>query len=442
MDEKEQKPMIASTGAKKLFSQVFLRTSQGEKFRIAHDPIKALGREAIMFFTERGLEVNSQDHAGCILTRYIIPAENIRKTGGEYSYFNSHWDLNTKTSPPPIIVAVDATQMSSCLRYITSGDTWTLSWTEENPSKVTMTCANGHRNGRRRWDVNTIDPQDIMSEQRKLLDRSSYSASVIFRSYLLHEMIRDLSISDALRVRIDCDGHRLVLSTEGPLIRAQYEVNDQGVPSIDTLKIEPPSASITSAPPPTKRIKKRDKDIPTTSSTVTTTSTTSTRVGRLNTINHTSDGAVFDVKDTRPSAWPTCGWYVLAFLQHISKARQFSDTVKLYVKRGVNDRGEPDEHPILIAYDCVDFGTLEFLIGAVGSVDGEMLPPYSERCMPEAINTETISCTEFIKNEEPKQERDSDNDEPEPEDEDVLSSLFENKSKKPHGLRASRIVRL
>ncbi len=411
-------------GHKKI-SIVVLSTNQGEKFKIAHEPIKALGRQALMFFTEKGLEVLSTDHARCILTRYIIQGENIRRLGGKYEFYNRQ--TSEDGHPLPIPIAVDTTTMSQCLKYVGNGDTWTLMWTEEVPNKLTMTCVHG-QTGRKKWDLNTINPNDINPEY-SLLDRSIYSACIMFRSSEFHQTIRDLSTSETLLVMISCDGKRLVFTSEGMLLKTQYEITSDDLDTIDMVKMEEierndskkRSADEMSeryddekAPRNKKAILSmltrgdnedddRDEEVSENEFDFDGSDDKNKQKNKIKGLRRkkgmklkredetlekaskTVGKATFDVRDSSPSAWPTCSWYVLSFLQHITKARGFSDTVKIYVKKQINEDGEAEDFPILITYDCANFGSLEFLVGPRVPTDETELIPYSERKMPSPV---------------------------------------------------------
>lgn len=410
-------------------SCVVLSTNQGEKFKIAHEPIKALGRQALMFFTEKGLEVLSVDHAGCILTRYVVQGEDIRRLGGKYKFNNRR--TSEDGHPLPIPVAVDTTTMLQCLKYVNPGDIWTMMWTEETPDKLTMTCTNANgRTGKKRWYVNTINPNDI-SPEYSLFDRSKYSACIMFKSLLFHSIIRDLSTAETLLVTVSCDGERLVFSSEGILIKTQYEITNSATESTNAVKKEENNSkrsrsdlngedkpkgkkAILSLLSVDKRTedhkgdpesdnedeenadeeeegveKRRKYSRRRKNSTHSDTKDGMTGITGDNPIENVGN-AIFDVRDHDPSAWPVISFFVLSFLQQINKARGYADMVKIYVKRNLNENGEPEDYPMLIVYDCVNFGSLEFLVGPRTATDEGDLPPYSERTMPTPITTDIL----------------------------------------------------
>jgi len=459
-----QEPSSAPNAPVK-YNRVFLKTNHAEKLKIAHDPIKTLSKgEAIMIFREEGLETFAQDFGGCILTRYTLSAKKIELSGGQYYFYNN----NKKEieggveKSESIIVAVKTTEMSMCLRHINPGDTWTLEWNELEHNKITMTCVNKQL-GRRRWDLNTIQPDEIETSF-SLFERQIYSASVTLSSYRFHSMIRDIAATGSLLIEAACDGHRLVLSAQGLLIGFRCEMTDmesvvkkkpiinQGrdpkEPCDDKIltnktsqgskydgkrkyhrksnkQLDEDGISNDLIQPTTKKQKKISQpDSETTTSrtnpslSVSTVAKSPTNVRLLCEIGttkettgalltpfvnnvssaknaaldnastcssdmtsrrqkHTSNecragikrdcttqhSTLFVVRDRSENAWPVISYYVISFLQQITKARQFSDKITLHFKRLIDDKGQPLDHPLLVTYDCEEFGSLEFLIG-------------------------------------------------------------------------------
>lgn len=349
---------------------VYLLTEQGGKFRIAHDSIKELAREALFTFTPDGVELAGQDSAGTVLVRYVMKAEDIRSTGGIY-----------ECTVPSLKVGINTRYFATNLKSVSPSDSWSLAVDVEKPDRLFMTTSNKASHKTMCWEMNSIDmkDEDLLHEK---LENYGYTCMIMYPATAFHDMMRDLGNSENNIARICCDGKRLVIYSAGTLNRIYFEIEDSTEPvsATSTSATTAVSACAEDDPPPEKKQKRAE--------------------GRF----------IFDVKDKSPECWPFCDSYHLKVLQRATKAKGFSSLVKIYIKRVV-----PDGFLISLCYDNL-LGTLQFFIGPH---EDESWGKYEDRKMPDRIGV-TAPVTAAAGS-EAKQEKEEE-EQSEDEEDDASSS--------------------
>lgn len=308
-----------------------LITDQSGKFKIAHDSIKEMAREALFTFTPDHFELAGKDTPGTVMVKYIVSAESIKNSGGLY-----------ECSVPSLKVGIDPKIFADNLRCVNPSDTWSLIINAESPTKIFMTSSNEALHKTMCWETNVIEVPDVDIFHQPFADYN-FSCMIMYNAVIFHDMMKDLSHSESNIARICCDGNRLVVYSKGIINSASFEISDGIIDGGSTEKADKAEKDAEgSGESSTKKKKAADKYI-------------------------------FEVKDKDLTAWPFCDSYHLKVLEKATKAKGFSTSIKIYLKRRV-----PSGFPIAICYENI-LGTLQFFITPQ---DDEDWVPYEERKMP------------------------------------------------------------
>jgi hypothetical protein len=258
----------------RLGQHVYLLTDLGSKFRIAHDSIKEVAREAIFTFTPDGIELAGRDYDNTVMVRFVIKASDVRDSGGIY-----------ECNVDRVNIGINTGDFSKNLRSVTPADTWSLAIDAERPERIVMTTTNKASRKTICWEMNGLNIEDAEIFHRGI-DSYEYPCVIMYPSVAFHDMMRDLGNSSHNIARICCDGKRLVVYSVGILNRVYFEIEDG--------EVEEGSGD-----------KKKQKI------------------------------RIFNASDVSEDKWPVCDSYHLMTLQRASKAKGFSSIVKIYLKRSV-----------------------------------------------------------------------------------------------------------
>jgi proliferating cell nuclear antigen PCNA len=240
---------------------VKLTTDQGDRLRTAFETMRDFVSEAKFVFGPAGLELVGQDYANVVLVRYTITAAKLKETGGSYAY----------DSKDPIVAGVNPKIIASCLKCSAPGDTVSLEIDPKIPNRIIFRCFNGSKNSR--WEIVTpelAESQDESTDRQIGSEDLVYSGSVTMASNAFHDMIRDLSTTEATVVTVKCDATSLALSADGFMSKASFEICAE---------------------------------------------------------------ATFERKDADSSAWPISVSYALVFLQRVAKAKNISSHITMHLRR-------------------------------------------------------------------------------------------------------------
>lgn len=262
------------------------------------------------------------------MARYVITKENVEKCGGVYEYVHSEGSFK---------IGIDTRIFASNLKSVGNADNWSISIDLSSPEtaeKIYMTSSNPATRKTVCWAVNAVDTDDQELFHRSVEDYN-YACQIMYNAALFSDMVRDLGFTDDYIVRICCDGTRLVFISNGSINSVRFEIQDG---EID--------------------MEKRDQH-------------------QIKGYKRAEKRFIFNVIDKSPESWPFCDSYHWKILQRVTKAKSFSESVKIYLRRQL-----PDGMPIALCYEGT-IGKLQFFIAPYD--DNDQWGPYEKRKMPDPI---------------------------------------------------------
>jgi hypothetical protein len=191
-----------------------IETNRGDMLSGFHESARDFCREACLAFTRDGVHLCGRDSAKVVLVQYTLPAKIIREDGqGKYSCDSDRID-----------VGIDTKIMASCLSSVACGDLVGFSVDmEKEPDRLIIRCQNKNSGKRSCYRVIIPEIADDLPNMTPI-ETYGYNAEICMSSMLFHDMLRDLTKSDSIDVRVCCDGSRLVLFANGRYIKAAFEV--------------------------------------------------------------------------------------------------------------------------------------------------------------------------------------------------------------------------
>lgn len=178
------------------------------------EAVRDMIKECRFVFSQDGVHLHGKDSANQVIVQYRLPAVLIR----------SDDQGNYRCDYPSIEVGLDTKIIAKCLGNVSCGDLVSFSISpEEDPDHLTIKCQNGQTGKRCSWSVITPDVLDDPVAHNPI-EACGYNGEVVMSSLLFHDMMRDLTKSDANSIRVCCDGNRLVLVANGRHIKAAFEI--------------------------------------------------------------------------------------------------------------------------------------------------------------------------------------------------------------------------
>lgn len=192
-----------------------LETNRGDVLAGFSESVRDFCKEAILVFSPDGVKLYGRDSGNVVIVQYSLPKQMITSAGqGNYS-----------CHAPCIEIGIDTKMVAKCLSSVSCGDLVSFSVNpEEHPDYLMIRCQNPASGKHSNWSVVTPDISEEYPIMRNTIDSCGYNNEITMSSLLFHDMMRDLSKSDALCVQVCCDGGRLVLRTNGRHIKAAFEV--------------------------------------------------------------------------------------------------------------------------------------------------------------------------------------------------------------------------
>lgn len=239
-----------------------VETNRGDVLSGFHEAVRDFSREARLVFTLDGVKLYGRDNTCTVMVQYNLPITDICANGqGKYK-------CNTES----VEVGIDTRIVANCLSSVACGDLVGIAIDMENePDKLVIKCQN-LLSGKRSCYKVTIPEIPECSVVYNSLKDCDYNSEIIMSSLLFHDMLRDLSKSDAASVRVCCDGTRLVMVANGRHIKAAFEV----------------------------------------------------RVG--------SNASHFAYTAQKGDKWPVCESFSASFLQKVAKAKTVATNISIYLK--------------------------------------------------------------------------------------------------------------
>lgn len=202
------------------------------------------------------------DSANIVRVQYNLIADAIR--------FNNQG--NYRCDANFIEVQIDTKIVASCLSGVSCGDLVGFSVDMDNePDRLIIRCQNPLSGKRSCYRVIIPEPPEE-PVSRESIESVGYNSELVMGSLLFHDMLRDLTKSDANTVRVCCDGNKLILSANGRHVKAAFEV----------------------------------------------------RLG--------TDDSHFMYNPKPTDRWPVCESFSITFLQKVAKAKGVSQNISLYLK--------------------------------------------------------------------------------------------------------------
>jgi hypothetical protein len=196
-----------------------LETIHGDILSGFSEAVRDLVKEARLVFALDGVELCGKDSANVLLVQYKLPSSLIAGAEGAYRCSDR------------IEVGIDTKIVAKCMSSASYGDSVSLSVDlEKDADHLTIRCHNSASGKRSVWTIITpVIPEDpIMLNS---IESCGFNGEIKMSTLLFHEMMRDLTKSDAVSVRVCCDGNRLALVACGRNIRASFEVERGDSPS-------------------------------------------------------------------------------------------------------------------------------------------------------------------------------------------------------------------
>ena len=193
---------------------VTLETNRGDVLARFNESVRDFCNQALLSFSPEGVHLYGKDSAGIVNVQYNLPADKIR----------SEKQGNYQCNGQCIEVCIDTKMVAKCVSSVSCGDLVSFSVDpEENPDFLTIRCQNPVNGKCSNWTVITPTMFDD-PVMKNSIEACGYNVELVMSSLLFHDMMRDLSKSDADSVRVYCDGSRLVLEAKGTHIKSSFEV--------------------------------------------------------------------------------------------------------------------------------------------------------------------------------------------------------------------------
>lgn len=196
-----------------------LETNRSDVLSGFHESARDFCREAVLTFDRDGMRMYGRDSAKVVLVQYFLPSKLIAKEGqGKY---------DTDEDAGPIEIGINTKIVANCLGGVSCGDIVGFSLDlDDDPDRLSIRCQNDVTGKKSHYRVITPDKKAIFPEGPLHVDIESkgYNSPITVSSQLFHDMLRDLTKSDAISLRVCCDGNRLVISAPGRHVRAMFEI--------------------------------------------------------------------------------------------------------------------------------------------------------------------------------------------------------------------------
>jgi hypothetical protein len=243
-----------------------LETNRGDVISGFSEAIRDMVKECRLAFAPDGVKMVGMDSAHIATVECKLPARLVCAEGsGTYG---------CSSGGNAIEVGIDTKIMAKCLSSVSCGDLVSFGVNlDEDPDHMTIKCQNPAIGKRCSWSIITPD----MYEDPLVvppIEQCGYNGEVSMSSLLFHDMMRDLTKSDATSVRICCDGERLVLVANGRHIRSSSEVLRGG----------------------------------------------------------DGDPRHFSYRRNPADRWPVCECFSMTFIQKVAKAKAVASTIHIYLK--------------------------------------------------------------------------------------------------------------
>lgn len=238
-----------------------IETNRGDVISGFHESARDFCREATLVFSKDGVRLYGQDSYKIVLVQYFLPADAVRSNGqGRY-----------ECGPDRIEVGINTKIVANCVSSVACGDLVGFSVDLEDDDRLVIRCQNPTSGKRSCYRVITPEvPEDAIA--RNPIESYGYNSEITMSSLLFHDMLRDLTKSDSISVRVCCDGERLVMFANGKHIKAAFEV----------------------------------------------------RAG--------DDASRFSYTKGKTDKWPVCECFSIGFLQRVAKAKGVAQSISLYLK--------------------------------------------------------------------------------------------------------------
>jgi hypothetical protein len=203
-------------------SKAIIETNRGDILSGFHESARDFCREACLAFTKDGVHLYGRDSAKVVQVQYNLPATTIREDcQGKYSCDSGC-----------IEVGINTKILASCLSSVACGDLVGFSVDMDNePDRLIIRCQNPNSGKRSCYKVIIPERPYDPVETYISIEGGDYNSELVMNSMLFHDMLRDLTKSDATDVRVCCDGKRLVLFANGRHIKAAFEIRAGDDPS-------------------------------------------------------------------------------------------------------------------------------------------------------------------------------------------------------------------
>jgi hypothetical protein len=193
-----------------------LETNRGDILSGMSEALRDMIKECRMVFCVDEVRLYGKDCANVVTVQCSLPA-NLLTTDDQGTYC---------CSDTRIEVGIDTKFMAKCLSSVSCGDLVSFSVnTEEDPDHLGIKCQNPAIGKRCSWSIVTPLPEDEPDPiAENPISNYAYNSELTLSSALFHDMIRDLTKSDATSIRVCCDGNRLVLAANGRHIKSSSEL--------------------------------------------------------------------------------------------------------------------------------------------------------------------------------------------------------------------------
>lgn len=193
---------------------IALETNRGDILSGFHEVARDFCREMCLLFASDGVHLFGANNTNTVVVQYHVLKSLLAK-GEQGTYQSSGTD---------VIAGINTKLVANCLSSVAFGDL--VSFTVKNASVIDrfeIRCQNP-LNGKCVF-YSIVSPDiPINTEVRRDFSQMGYNSEIRMSSALFHDMLRDLSKSDAEIVRMCCDGTRLVLQARGVHINAAFDV--------------------------------------------------------------------------------------------------------------------------------------------------------------------------------------------------------------------------
>jgi hypothetical protein len=239
-----------------------LETNRGDILSGFHESARDFCREAHIVFGHDGVHLYGRDSANVGLVQYKLSVHNIEiNCQGKY-----------RCGTECIDVGINTKIVASCLSSVSCGDLVGFSINmDSEPDRLVIQCQNPTSGKKSCYKVIIPEvPDDPIA--RTPIESCGYNSPIVMSTLLFHDMLRDLTKSDATEVRVCCDGKRLVLYANGRHIKAAFEVQ------------------------------------------------------------HGDDLSHFEYTKKASDRWPVCECFSIGYLQRVAKAKSLSQKIAIHLK--------------------------------------------------------------------------------------------------------------